>query len=60
MTKKEIIDFLGPFDDDIHVGVRSDGLMAPHTYKLEYVPSCADHDAGVVIIQIGSVVSRQI
>ncbi len=56
MTKKGILEFLKPFNDNIEITVKSSKSMAPYTYELKHVPPTADFDAHIVILQKGSVV----
>lgn len=55
MTKKELVNFLEPFDDDINIVVRGENknIMAPITYELKYLPFTDDRSA-IVVIQMHS------
>ena len=56
MTKKELVNFLEPFPDDINIGVKHDDLMAPFKYELVYIPADNDFDARITIYMTGTVV----
>jgi len=51
MKKKDLINFLEPFDDDINIVVRgaNKNLMSPISYELQYLPFTDDRPAIVVI-----------
>ena len=36
MNKKELMNFIEPFSDDIEIKIGGTKLMAPHKYTLEY------------------------
>ena len=51
MVKRELIQFLEPFHDDIRIVVRgaNKNLMAPISYELEYKPFTDERNAIVII-----------
>lgn len=56
MTKKDLIDFLEPFDDKIQIVVHraSKNLIEPITYELKYTPYTDERPAIVAIIINGT------
>lgn len=56
MTKKDIVTFLMPFEDNIPIGVKTDDLLAPYTYEPKYVPADNDFGARITIYRTGTVV----
>jgi hypothetical protein len=48
MTKKDIIKFLEPFDDEIEIRVNPDGLIFPA--KAKYMPTTFADDYAYVLI----------
>lgn len=56
MTKKELVNFLEPFPDDIGIGVKTDDLLGPYKYEPVYVPADNDFDSRITIYMTGTVV----